>query len=718
MKNVLALSSAILLVLAIFSAGCGTDSALGPETPEQPTAMALNFNMSKTTDYVPFGSTPSVILTGGSGQFIYELSRDAVVIGNNPLEYLRFDEVRDYTVNLKVTDLVTGEVLNKSVTVTGLEAPAGLPLSARLYVSDYFDEVPFSLSAMGIARGGVGNINHELIVNGQVIYEDDQGPLHINEVGENEIIYRATDAEGTVAEDAIMVSGFPAGEAPDFQGVYIMGDKRAPVGTPIFLAVVGMSGTPPYAARIKVDGEIISYNFMAIFTPTEARTYNLKFYLNDSNGEELVFQDTLDIYESDEYYIRPVDVTGTPHEAQQNESISFHADVRVLYDLVEWRVLGDDAIVGYSDNMIRSFPDVGFQHVEAQVFYQGNFVGADTTRVTITPADEPDPPTVDATAEPFKGPAPHHTHLHADVRNSSVHSIEWYVVGGVYLGAGEDLWHTFNEVQDHFIECRVLVEGEVAATDTCKVSVTDPDDPPPALTLDIMGGPQGLVEPVTVVLEAHPSGGDGDYSYAWYWPTADHLFSTERFPVNEGLTSGSHTFICRVTDGNGDTAEDEVVITVLEDLGPEIVTWVHCPDLRVGPSDDFASTTAMVELTGNYDSFVQIEWDALPAGTADAILVEVVRSDDHRYAWRFDKPSDWGRRTVYYEVGDLDLWSEEVTLNFYWLGDALDKGLKCDGWNKWQLISGNAEVPAAAGDNDVYVVRLDDPNHHNYVTQQ
>ncbi|PLX24900.1 hypothetical protein C0580_03665 [Candidatus Parcubacteria bacterium] len=333
-------------------------------------------------------------------------------------------------------------------------------------------------------------------------------------------------------------------------------------------------------------------------------------------------------------YIPPltVDVTASPHQAQQGEDISFHADVRGGdYDLVEWYVVGNDVEIGRGDDITHNFQRLGFEYVEARVYNWGNFLAADTVRVTITPMDAPD-----------------------------------------------------------------------------------------SLSVDVTGGPQGLVEPVTATLEAHPSGGDGNYQYIWYWPTADHVFSTERFPIIGDLMAGSHTFICEVTDGIGNTADDEIVITVLEQPDDNTLIWSVCPNLQVGPSDDFASTTATVEVSGEYrNGYLQIEWDAVPSGTSSEVLVEVLRSDEHRYTWHLIKPSSWGRKTVYYEVGSLNLQEGEVSLNMYWLGD--DKSSKsaarCDGWDKWQLIWANTTMPADKA-GDAMVIDLDHPDRSHYIQRQ
>jgi hypothetical protein len=159
-----------------------------------------------------------------------------------------------------------------------------------------------------------------------------------------------------------------------------------------------------------------------------------------------------------------------------------------------------------------------------------------------------------------------------------------------------------------------------------------------------------------------------------------------------------------------------VMITVLETPGDNVVTWSQCPNLRVGPNDDFARTTTTVEVTGDYESFVQVEWDAVPSGELDAFMMEITRPDGHRYTWRVDKPRDWGRKTVYYEVGNVHLEQGDVVLNMYWLGN--DKsGEKCTRWDTWQLISGNAIIPANKS-TDVVVIRLDDPNRDSYITRQ
>lgn len=715
MKTLRALSG-VLLIMILILAGCDTDQVTGPKLVNESAELTLHFGVTNDRDYVPFAATTIPMVTGGSGVYSYELYRNGHLLGHDPITTVRFDEVGDYELMLKVRDAETDSVRTATVTVSALQALPDLPLEVTVYTADFSGIVPFQASVLGIARGGKPPYAYEVFVDGVSLYNDDNVLVYITEEGNHEVLFRVTDANGTTVQDGVSIYGQLPEEDPLMRINFIAIPQVVERGKSTGLITQVYGGKAPFQFEIRVDNEVVSYEPTHLYQVDFLGEKIAEVKVTDATG--MSSEIGLSIFGVEPYiYIPPVtvDVTASPYEAQQGEDISFHADVRGgNYDLVEWYVVGDPIEIGRGDDITRNFHDLGFEYVEARVYNWGNFLAADTVRVTITPADGPEIPTVDATATPWVGVAPFYTTLHADVRGGTPpYDVIWYDVNGNSIGCC-NLYRLIDRPGEYMFEVRATDSlGQVAA-DTLIVSAESGDEQ--AMMVEVTGGPQGLPAPVDATLQAHPSGGDGNYHYWWYYPTAATLFSNERFPVYQDLEPGLHTFICKVTDDSGHEATDSVAITVLEPQGSGTVWWSFCPGLQVGPRDHFATTTAQIDTAGYYQSFIQFEWDTRLEDRGDCIA-EIVLPNGHRWVWELydvyhDRP-----KVVYYELGEVYL-SGQMTLNLYWReSDKSDDGLKCDGWDKWQLISGSASIPADKVAN-AEVIYLDDPNRDAYIRRQ
>lgn len=110
--------------------------------------------------------------------------------------------------------------------------------------------------------------------------------------------------------------------------------------------------------------------------------------------------------------------------------------------------------------------------------------------------------------------------------------------------------------------------------------------------------------PVAVSLEAHPDGGDGNYSYQWFY--FDDLISTERFTTFYGMEAGGHEFTIVVTDGTGATASSELDIEVIDEGSPPDPLEVNANGTPQGlPAPVDASLT--VDIDGGSGDY-SIEW--------------------------------------------------------------------------------------------------------------
>ncbi|PLX24899.1 hypothetical protein C0580_03660 [Candidatus Parcubacteria bacterium] len=199
----------------VFLASCSeapTDPIIQDE--EVLSGLQLHFGVTNDRDYAPFAATTIPMVTGGSGVYSYELYQDDQFLGHDPIQTLRFDEVRDYEVTLKVRDAETDSVQTASVMVSALQAPPDLPLEVTVYTANFSGIVPFEASVLAIARGGAEPYSYEVFVDGVSLYETDNAPVWITEEGNHEVIFQVTDANGTMVQDGVSIYGHLPEEEP------------------------------------------------------------------------------------------------------------------------------------------------------------------------------------------------------------------------------------------------------------------------------------------------------------------------------------------------------------------------------------------------------------------------------------------------------------------------------------------------------------------------
>ncbi|MFA5889328.1 MAG: hypothetical protein WC857_03845 [Candidatus Paceibacterota bacterium] len=115
----------------------------------------------------------------------------------------------------------------------------------------------------------------------------------------------------------------------------------------------------------------------------------------------------------------------------------------------------------------------------------------------------------------------------------------------------------------------------------------------PALTLDAFGFAIGD----KAYLEAHGSGGDGNYRYRWFYEGT--MFSQSLFAAYPNLPDGTHTFTVFLDDGtgNGSTFQD---VTVCVDTGEPIPLTINPTASTSGIRVAFDSTLDVDVIGGVY----------------------------------------------------------------------------------------------------------------------
>lgn len=143
-----------------------------------------------------------------------------------------------------------------------------------------------------------------------------------------------------------------------------------------------------------------------------------------------------------------LDIIASPSEQQAGKSMSFHAHIwGTEFDRVEWGIVGQDTLIGFSEDITHTFREQGFYFVGARAFLDSVVVATDTTRVTITPPDNPKPISVTATAAVPVSRVPYTTSLDADVQGGvGLIDYTWRKPDGTILGTTESIYYEVSAV--------------------------------------------------------------------------------------------------------------------------------------------------------------------------------------------------------------------------------------------------------------------------------
>ncbi|MBT6691783.1 hypothetical protein HOB10_05655 [Candidatus Parcubacteria bacterium] len=483
MKNIYTLLG-VLLIMVFMVCGCGTEQVSGPDVPEDPDIFTLHFGVTNDQDYVPFAAATIPMVTGGSGVYSYELYQDGQFLGHDPIQILRFGEIRDYEITLKVRDAETDSVRTATITVAGLQPPEGLPLKSTLYTADFSGTVPFTASLLGIASGGVPPYSYEMIVDDVTLYEDDNVPVYITEEGVHDIVFRVTDAVGTVAQSDVGVYGHEREEDPLMRINFIALPQVVEVGKQTGLVTVVYGGQAPFEFEIKVDGQVVAWEPTYMYQMNTLGELIAMVKVTDATG--MSSEIGLSIFgEEPEVYVpsTTVDATVDNPEPQINEKSFFHADLRGEYDLIEWSYTDlnhlDPVPFGTGQENAEFAFDFGQHLAKVEVFYQGASVAWDTVGVFVQPPDPIELLTLDAFAATPQAVAPYTTTLDADPHGGvPPYIFEWRHNGALLaVTTTENIPHTVETVGPQLVEVTVIDDvGQTASQAISLVGLLGPGD--------------------------------------------------------------------------------------------------------------------------------------------------------------------------------------------------------------------------------------------------
>ena len=459
-----------LIILGLLVTGCSErDDPFAPTPEPDPVELEVQLGMTITDDYVPFRSVTIPMVTGGSGEYSYELYRQGELVGNNPIEALLFDEPGTSLIKLKVIDMVTGQADSSSVMVAGQSAPPGLPLETRLYIPETWGYSPLTFVALGLARGGTPPYSYEMIVNDEVIAETDILHYQLYELGQHEVVFRATDANGDTKQSSMPVWIAERPTEPLMRINFQALPPQAYVDQRIGLVTTVYGGQPPFQFEIKVDGQIISTEPTVLYQIPRLGEQMAEVKVTDATG---MTSETVARFTGEERYVyvpeTTIDATVDNQYPRKGEVSYFHGDARGPCDSIVWTWTNlhypDPMPLGTGEDVEFEF-DFGPWLVKAEAFYQGASVAWDTVSVHVMPPIPPVGPTVDLTSDNYRDYPPFYFTLHSDidVGDAPIVSIEYRMLT-------EDGWsHPIPNDNEEDYNGIVYVPGE----ETYSVTVTD-----------------------------------------------------------------------------------------------------------------------------------------------------------------------------------------------------------------------------------------------------
>jgi serine protease len=144
------------------------------------------------------------------------------------------------------------------------------------------------------------------------------------------------------------------------------------------------------------------------------------------------------------------------------------------------------------------------------------------------------------------------------------------------------------------------------------------------------GADQTLVADVncraTVTLNGSGSDLDGD-ALTFVWTTAAGTFTGHTLQL--ALPTGTHVITLTVTDGNGGSASDSVVVTVRDETAPTIASVSATPNVLPTPNHEFVPITVAVSATDGCSSGMRCR------------IVSVTSNEPVAGLWRGDVGPDW-----------------------------------------------------------------------------
>lgn len=440
------------------------------------------------------------------------------------------------------------------------------------------------------------------------------GPVHVyTDPGSYDVTLVVTDGAGRTASTGLSVS-VGTDEIPAAGVSSDVTSGRAPLA--VEFTCDSSAGNAPFEYLWDFADGTVAPGATASHTYTDAGTFTARCVVTDANGDTGF--NTVDVHVDPN--LQPVAAIGAnPASGVAPLTIDFNAtvlsgDPPFTYD---WDF--GDGTTSTQEMVSHSYTDAGTFLATLTVTDADGDTGSDTAQIAVGTDSVP---SVAASASPASGVSPLSVEFRADVAGGDAPLTFAWDFGDGQLSSLPDPVNTYNVVADTAFDVTLTVtdaDGDVAMASTTVNAFEDVV--PTALVGAFL---LQTTAPATVLFQCNNTGGNAPLTFAWDF--GDGTTSSLQDPSHVYPTGSPDGFParCTVTDANGDTATDQVLVVINPDTSPANPAISAVPLSGTAPLDvDFTSVVS----GGN--GILSYEWIL---GDGTTVLVDDDPTLTHTYA--------------------------------------------------------------------------------------
>ena len=238
-----------------------------------------------------------------------------------------------------------------------------------------------------------------------------------------------------------------------------------------------------------------------------------------------------------------------------------------------------------------------------------------------------------------------------------IDSFVWDFGDGSIPGTGETAIHSYSIFGDYEVELTVTDNGGAIASDTMLVTVTPPNQPPVADA----GSDQAVMAGELVTFDGSASSDPDGTIVTYAWDFGDGSTGTGVTPTHTYLTTGIFTVSLTVTDDDGATDVDSMLVTV-QQPAMEVTITKHIVNSRWDNKKPIGKAEVQISFTvisGSSSQVVVKEiTDGFPLWDLETTEVQV-KINGARYKWIIaldgngDAIIDFGVHGITLSAGDV-----------------------------------------------------------------
>lgn len=397
-----------------------------------------------------------------------------------------------------------------------------------------------------------------------------------------------------------------------------------------------------------VDGEPVGETPELTYTFEEAGDYSVELTATDDDGATDTANKTVTVVEENQP--PSVNFSYTPQEPESDEQVTFKVSASDADgEVVEftWFVDGEPIVTTPDREFGYVFDEPGDYTVEVVTKDDDGATANASQTVSVQPAENV-PPTANFTYSPPE-PTPGETvtfEAQADDPDGDVVDYEWTIDGEV-VGNGLSIGYGFQEPGDHLVELTVTDDDGASAIVERIVTVVEPENQPPVVSIAYSPTDPSTDEPVTFGADAADEDGEV-VRYEWSVDGELIVSSSDSEFGYEFEEPGEYHVEVVVTDDDGAQASAERTVTV-----DEAKTQTETPGGTVTPTPTNTPTATPTE-----PGELTAEWWTIPlyplTGETTTFVAAGPWDPSITYRWDVDNDGDFEKRgkTIEHSFGE------------------------------------------------------------------